>query len=133
LTSTSPYPWTETSEREKYMPAGINPMIGFVLGLVGGIIIVVDAVVALLIGDVLTGIIGIVFFILILAFAVVGYASKQHEMKLVSSMFLMILGFVIMILAPVLISPFEFTIIVIAIVGGLLTVFGGILMIPRKA
>lgn len=114
------------------MSSGGKSIIGFVLGLIGGIIIGLDAVVALLIGDTLTGIIGIIFFFLILAFAVVGYALKQRETKMIFSMLLMIFGFVIMILAPVLISPFEFTIIVIAILGGLLTVFGGILMVPRK-
>jgi hypothetical protein len=114
------------------MSAAISPIAGFVLGLLGGIIIVFDAVIALLVGDVLTGIIGIVFFILILVFAVLGYAVKEKETKLISSMALMIIGFIIMILAPVLISPFEFIIIVIAIFGGLMTVFGAILMFPRK-
>jgi hypothetical protein len=45
----------------------------------------------------------------------------------------MIFGFIIIIVAPVLISPFEFTVIVMGILGGLFAVFGGILMIPRKA
>ena len=111
---------------------GTSSIIGFVLGLIGGIIIVLDGVAALLVGDALTGIIGIVFFVLILVFAVVGYAVKQRETKLISSMMLMIFGFIIMILSPILISPFEFIIIVIAILGGLLSAFGGILMVPRK-
>ena len=115
------------------MSKSISPIGGLVLGLVAAIIIVLDSVFAFAWPDVLTGIIGIVFFILILLFAVLGYAIKSHEMKLVSSMFLMLLGFIIMILAPVLISPFEFLIIVIAILGGLLSVFAAILMFPRKA
>ncbi len=94
--------------------------------------IVFGAVLAFLVGDVLTGIIGIVFFILILVFAVMGYVLKQHETKLISSMALMLVGFITMILAPALISAFEFIIIVIAILGGLLTVFAAILMFPRK-
>jgi len=94
--------------------------------------IVFGAVLAFLVGDVLTGIIGIVFFILILVFAVMGYAVKQHETKLISSFALMIIGFIIMILAGALISGFEFIIIVIAILGGLLEVFAAALMFPRK-
>ncbi len=114
------------------MSKGINPIVGFVLGLIGGLIIVLAAVIAFLVGDVLTGILGIIFFVLILVFAVVGYAVKQKETKLISSMVLMIIGFIVMIASPALISPFEFIVIVMAILGGLLTVFGGILMIPRK-
>jgi hypothetical protein len=107
-------------------------MIGFVLGLIGGIIIVLDAVAALVIGDTLTGMIGIVFFILILLFVLMGYVVKEKEMRLVSSLVLMILGFIIMILAPILISIYEFVIIIIAILGGLFTALGAILMVPRK-
>jgi hypothetical protein len=114
------------------MSIGTNPIIGFVLGLIGGIIIVLDSVVALVIGDTLTGIIGIVFFILILVFVLMGYVVKQKEMRLVSSLVLMVIGFIIMILAPILISIYEFAIIIIAILGGLLTVLGAILMVPRK-
>jgi hypothetical protein len=132
LTSTSPHPWTETGEREKYVPEGMNPIVGLLLGIIGGVIIVLGSVLAFLVGDLSTGIIGIVFFILILLFAVMGYAVKQRETKLVSGLVLMIIGFVAMILSPILINPLEFIIIVMAILGGLLTVFGGILMIPRK-
>jgi hypothetical protein len=110
----------------------ISPIGGFVLGLVAGLIIVFDAVLAFLVGDVLTGIIGIVFFILILVFAIMGYTVKQQQTRLISSFALMLIGFIIMILAPVLISGSEFVIIVIAILGGLLSVLATVLMFPRK-
>ena len=83
-------------------------------------------------GDGLAGIIGIVFFILILVFAFMAYSMKEKQTKLISSFALMIMGFIIMILSIALINPLEFIVIVMAIVGGLFAVFGGILMVPRK-
>jgi predicted membrane channel-forming protein YqfA (hemolysin III family) len=70
--------------------------------------------------------------LLILLFVLMGYVVKQREMGLVSSLVLMVLGFIIMILAPILISIYELAIIIMAILGGLLTVLGAIFLVPRR-
>jgi predicted membrane channel-forming protein YqfA (hemolysin III family) len=114
------------------VPESISPIGGLILGLFGGIIIIVAALLAFLVGDSTTGAIGIVFFLLIIIFAIMGYIVKEHEMKLVANLALMLIGFIIMILAPILINPLEFVVIVMAIFGGLLAVLAAVLLFPRK-
>lgn len=105
---------------------------GLVLSLIGGIVIILDAIAALVIGDALAGIIGIIFSILILIFAFMGYIAKEKETAMISGLLVMIIGFIVMIASVALMSPFEFILIVIAIIGGFLATMGGILTVPRK-
>jgi uncharacterized membrane protein YeiH len=61
-----------------------------------------------------------------------GHFTKEKQTAMISGLALMIIGFAIMGASAALISPFEFTLIIIAILGGLVTTFGGILSVPRK-
>ena len=106
-------------------------MMGLVLSLVGGILAILDTIIFFVVKDSTSGIVGIVLTILVFILAFMGYFVKTKEPRWVSGMMLMIFGFIIMI-ATFLVSPFEFIEKVIAIIAGLLVVFGGILSIPKK-
>jgi glucan phosphoethanolaminetransferase (alkaline phosphatase superfamily) len=102
-----------------------------VLGIIAGILAILAAFLGFASGDTLTGIIAIVVFIIFLAFTVIAYAAKENTVKLVSSMLLMIFGFIGMF-ATFLISPFELLVKIVAIFAGLLAIFAAALLVPRK-
>ena len=101
--------------------ANTKPVIGFVLSLFGAIITLVDAIVYLIIEhDELVGILGVIFAILVLVFASMGYFTKEKAMRLTSGLVVLIIGFIVMIAGGSLLTDF------IAIGAGLLIALGGI-------
>jgi membrane-bound ClpP family serine protease len=104
------------------------------LDLIGGIIILVDAIPYVALGDrgllgglysPIFGIYGTVFAITILVFAFIGYFAERPLTTLLGVLMAAI-GFVVMIAAYML--AFDF----VSVFAGLIAALGGILMIPRK-
>jgi hypothetical protein len=123
----SPHSWTKTQEREKYMSkeGPTSAIGGLVLSILGAMVILIDAIAYLMVGNGLAGILGIVFVILILIFAFMAFFTKG-QVELISAMLVFIVGFIVMIAAGSLLAD------IIAILAALVVVFGGILLFPRK-
>jgi hypothetical protein len=109
-------------------------IVGLALDLIGAIIILVDAIPYVALGDrgllgglysPIFGIYGTVFAITILVFAFIGYFAKGPVTMLLGVLMALI-GFVVMIAAYVL--AFDF----LAVFAGLIAALGGILTVPGK-
>ena len=120
-------PWTKTRERENMSTAKTKPIIGYVVSLIGGIIIFLAAIVYLELGNPVAGIVGIIFVILVIIFARRGYHASDRKAQQIDGTIPMFIGFIIMIASGTLLA-FDFTV----IIGGFLLATGGALISGGK-
>ncbi len=104
-----------------------KPKIGFGVSVFSGVIIFVAAIVYLVTGNPVAGIVGVVFVILSLFFARRGYLAINKKDKTIYGMIPMFIGFVIMIACGTLLA-FNLAV----LIGGFLMTVGGILISAGK-
>lgn len=115
-----PPPSTDSNEHKK-------PKMGFGITLFSGLVIFVAAIVYLVYGNLVAGIVGIVFVAISIFFARKGYLAIDKKDKTIFGMVPMFLGFVVMIADG---SFLAFDIAVL--LGGFLLAIGGILISSGK-
>jgi hypothetical protein len=104
-----------------------SPIIGLVVSLIGGAIIFLAAIVYLIIGNPVAGILGIVFVILIIIFANRGYRATDKKSQQIYGAIPMFIGFIVMIASGTLLA-FD----LVVLIGGFLTAIGGALISAGK-
>jgi hypothetical protein len=107
--------------------AKTKPIIGYVVSLIGGLIILLAAIVYLATGNPVAGIVGIIFVILIIIFARRGYLATDKKTQQLYGAIPMFIGFIVMIASGTLLA-FDLTV----IIAGFLTAIGGALISAGK-
>ncbi len=106
---------------------GKHPTAGFIITLIGAILIILEALVYLYIRNILVGALGIIFAVLSIFFGYRGHVATEKAKRNIYGLIPMILGFIVMAASSQIYVDFLDTLVVIF--GGLMLAMGGGILI----
>jgi zinc ribbon protein len=124
----APPPLPQPGQAGATLKVNGKPKLGLIAILLGGFVVFIDAIIYLATGDPIAGVVGIIFVMISVYFARIGYRAIEKKNQQLYGMIPMFIGFIIMISTDTLV---HYNIIPV-LLGGFILTIGGVLISAGK-